>query len=88
VAARDFFDLDYAVRKLGIEVHDPELIGLVKQKIAVQGNPPLDIYDERLKALKQQVDAELRPVLRARDFGEFDVQRAVLLVCDMAENLN
>jgi len=84
VAARDFFDLDYAVRKLGLRADDAELIGLVRQKLAVRGNEPVDVSAARLAELRQQVGSQLQPVLRGVDFAEFDVERAFRLVADMA----
>lgn len=87
VAARDFFDLDYAVRKLGLQADNAELIELVKRKLAVPGNEQPDVSVKRLKALQQQVGPELQPVLRARDFAEFDVERAFRLVSEMAEHM-
>jgi len=87
VAVRDFFDLDYAVRKLGLRPHDAELIGLVRQKLAVRGNEPVDVSAARLAELKPQVGAQLQPVLRGVDFAEFDVERAFQLVSTMADKL-
>jgi len=84
VAARDFFDLDYAVRKLGLGVDDAVLIELVRQKLAVPGNEPVDVTNDRLAALRQQIDPQLRPVLRTDDFSAFDVERAFRLVAKMA----
>ena len=84
VAARDFFDLDYAVRKLGLRVNDAELIGLVRQKLGVRGNEPVDVSAGRLARLRQQIIPQLQPVLRAKDFEEFEVERAFRLVTEMA----
>lgn len=88
VAARDFFDLDYAARKLGLRADDAELIGLVRQKLAVRGNEPVDVSERRLTELRQQVGPELQPVLRAKDFEAFDVKRAFRLVADMAAKVS
>jgi predicted nucleotidyltransferase component of viral defense system len=84
VAARDFFDLDYAVRKLGFRVDDAELIGLVRQKLAGRGNDPVDVSAARLAELRQQIGPQLQPVLRREDFAAFEVERAFRLVTAMA----
>ncbi|MGO8930489.1 MAG: nucleotidyl transferase AbiEii/AbiGii toxin family protein [Limisphaerales bacterium] len=84
VAPRDFFDLDYAVRKLGLQPEDAELVQLVRQKLAVAGNAPVNVSEGRLGELRQKAEPQLRPVLRPRDFAEFDVPRAFRLVADMA----
>jgi predicted nucleotidyltransferase component of viral defense system len=85
VAARDFFDLDYAVRELGLRVDDAELVALVRQKLAVPGNDPADVSGRRLMELRQQVEPQLRPVLRPVDLAEFRVERAFAIVAAMAE---
>ncbi len=86
-AVRDFFDLDYAVRTLGVKSDDDELLGLVQSKLRVPGNDPVDVSFSRLSALRQQVEPQLRTVLRAEDFGAFDLDRAFGIVTDMANRL-
>ncbi len=84
VAARDFFDLDYAVRKLGLRTDDAELIALVRRKLATPGNEKIDVSPGRLFELRRQFGPQLQPVLRAKDFAEFDVERAFRVVTDVA----
>ena len=86
-AIRDFYDLDYAVRKLGIQPQEAELVALVKQKLAVPGNAPVDISGPRLDALRQQLEPQLRPVLRSMDFVQFDLDRAFAIVAEMADKV-
>jgi len=87
VAARDFFDLDYAVRTLGLNPGDEDLVGLVRQKLAVRGNAPVDVSAQRLDLLRRQVGSQLRPVLRHADLAAFDVARAFGIVAEMAEKV-
>jgi hypothetical protein len=84
VAIRDFFDIDYAVRKLGLQPQDEEMVRLVRSKLAVPGNEPVNVTESRLVALRQQLDPQLRPVLRDTDFRESDVERAFGIVAEMA----
>jgi predicted nucleotidyltransferase component of viral defense system len=88
VAVRDFFDLDYAVRRLGLQSENPELIDLVRRKLSVPGNEPADVSANRLAALRQQVGPQLQPVLRAKDFAEFDLERAFQIVTRMAAKMS
>jgi len=88
VAVRDFFDLDYAVRRLGLQSENPELIDLVRRKLSVPGNEPVDVSANRLAALRQQVGPQLQPVLRAEDFAEFDLERAFQIVTTMAAKMS
>lgn len=84
VAVRDFFDIDFAVRHLGLQPRDDGFIALVRQKLAIPGNEPVDVSPERLVALRQQLDRELKTVLREKDFREFDLERAFGIVKDVA----
>jgi len=85
VAIRDFYDIDYAVRRLDLRPQDPALIELVRQKLAVPGNGPADVSGSRLAALRQQLEPELKPVLRSKDFAEFDLERAFRIVVEIAD---
>ena len=84
VAIRDFFDIDYAVRRLGLRPRGAAFIRLIRHKLDVPGNDPVDVSGERLKALRQQLESRLKPVLRAKDFAEFDLDRAFRTVADVA----
>jgi predicted nucleotidyltransferase component of viral defense system len=84
-AIRDFFDIDYAVRKGGLRTDDANLIDRVGQKLAIPGNDPVDVSKTRCDALRRQVDAELRPVLRESEFSEFDLARVFKIVVEMAK---
>lgn len=86
-AIRDFYDVDHAVRRLGIRVRDRELVELVREKLAVPGNEPVDVSAGRLAALKPQIESRLKPVLRDRDFVEFDLDRAFATVAEVAAAL-
>jgi predicted nucleotidyltransferase component of viral defense system len=83
-AVRDFFDLDYAVRQLGLQPEYDGLIDLIRKKMAVPGNDRVDVSENRLTTLHRQAESQLRPVLRARDFVEFDLERAFRIVKDVA----
>jgi predicted nucleotidyltransferase component of viral defense system len=85
VAIRDFYDIDHAVRKGGLNPEDEELVKQVRQKLGIPGNEAVDVSEKRLSALRQQIDPQLRPVLRELDFGEFDLERAFKIVVAMAK---
>lgn len=84
VAIRDFYDLDYAVRHLPLDLGSPAFADMVRQKLSIPGNPPVDVGAERMTALRRQVDAKLKPVLREKEFRDFVLDRAIALVTDMA----
>jgi predicted nucleotidyltransferase component of viral defense system len=83
-AIRDFYDIDYAVRKLDFLPLETAMTELVKRKLAVPGNEPIDVSGERLATLRQQLDTELKTVLREKDFLEFDLERVFRIVKDVA----
>ena len=87
VAIRDFYDIDYAIRRLDLHPLEPALIELVRQKLAVPGNDPVDMSEARLATLRQQLDSQLKPVLRTKDFAEFDLESAFRLVADVAASV-
>lgn len=80
VAIRDFYDIDYAVNRLGFDPLSTELIALLRQKLAVPDNEPVDISAGRMVALRLQLESQLKPVLRTRDFAGFDLNRAIATV--------
>jgi predicted nucleotidyltransferase component of viral defense system len=84
VAIRDFFDLDYAVREIGLDPGSPEMLTILRAKLAIPGNPGVDVSAERLGALRRQLEPRLRPVLRSPDFEAFDLERAITIVIDVA----
>jgi predicted nucleotidyltransferase component of viral defense system len=86
-AIRDFFDIEHAVRVAGLDVADPEFLRLLRIKLAVDAAGAIDVSPERLDRLRPQLDAHLRPVLRAREFEEFDLDRAFEIVRGVADGL-
>jgi predicted nucleotidyltransferase component of viral defense system len=87
VAVRDFYDIDHAVHRLGFPVLGRGFVELVSEKLAVPGNESIDVSAGRLDNLRLQVDPELRPVLRAQDFAEFNLERAFAKVVEVAAAL-
>ena len=83
-AIRDFFDIDYAIRRLGLRPRDTVFIRLIRSKLDVPGNDPVDVSGNRLKTLRLQLEPRLKPVLRAKDFSEFDLDRAFEIVVAVA----
>ncbi len=86
-AIRDFYDLDYAVSHLGLDPTDPLLIEMVRRKLNIPGNSPVDVGAQRLADLKRQLNTRLRMVLRDKEFQAFDLDQAFGLVTAMAERL-
>lgn len=87
VAIRDFYDIDYAVRKMGLDLQAPAQLDLVRRKLSIPGNEPVDMSGSRLAALRQQLIAQLKPVLRTQDFESFDLESVFQRVAAVASLL-
>ena len=83
-AIRDFYDIAYAVGNAGIRPDVDEFVELVRQKLAIPGNEPVDISEKRFIAVRRQVATQLKPVLRSKDFAAFDLEWALGLAAKMA----
>lgn len=88
VAIRDFYDLDYAIKKLGVQPRDTSLVELIKSKLDVPGNDPINVGQDRIMQLRGQLEARLKPVLREADYDAFDLERAFAGVAEMANHLS
>jgi predicted nucleotidyltransferase component of viral defense system len=86
-AIRDFFDIDYASQRLGLDSGDKSLERLIQSKIAVPANEPIDVSEKRRSLLQQQKETHLKPVLREEDYQVFDLDRAFRLVREIAIRL-
>lgn len=87
-AIRDFFDLFYAIRAMGLDFHDPDSLSMVRAKLEVPGNAPVDVSAERKRELDRQLEAQLKPVLRPADFARFSLDEAFELVCSIVEAIS
>jgi predicted nucleotidyltransferase component of viral defense system len=87
LAIRDFYDIDYAVIKMNFKWNEEQFLKFVKKKLAVPGNDPLNITSSRKEILKKQMETELKPILREKDFQQFDLDRAFNLVADIGFRL-
>ena len=84
-AIRDLFDLFYAVHKMKLDLDAPDFIIMVKKKLDVPGNTPVDISLEYKRELGRQLEGQLRPVLRPADFDSFNMDEAFELIVRIAE---
>lgn len=84
-AIRDFFDIDYAVRVLGLDLREDRFLELVRTKLSVPDNSPVDIGSMRKEELRKQLETQLKPVLRSKDFGKFDLDRAFGTVVELGK---
>ncbi|MBA4424242.1 MAG: hypothetical protein C0390_14285, partial [Syntrophus sp. (in: bacteria)] len=87
VAIRDFYDIDYALRRLDLNPNEPALIALLRQKLSIPGNDPVDMSGARLAELRQQLDPQLKSVLRGQDFVGFNLESAFRTVAAVASLL-
>ena len=72
-AIRDIFDVHYAVKNRLIKIKD--MIPIVKHKLDIL-NRKIDLSDSRKTEFLNQLQKELNPVLRQKDFEKFDFEKA------------
>ncbi len=84
-AIRDYFDLFHASRQVGLDFSDSNFIDMVRKKLEVPGNEPIDVSLERKRELEKQLNGQLKPVLRPDDFTRFNLDEAFDLVCEIAD---
>jgi len=83
-AVRDYFDIDYAIQHSQVDLTESLWLRMVKDKLAVPGNEPVDVSERRLRVLQDQVQLFLKPVLRVGELRAFDLDRAFGLVAQVA----
>ena len=79
-AILDLFDLFYAVHKMNLDLDDPDFLIMVKKKLDVQGNTPVDISLQYRRELGRQVEGQLRRLLRPAEFDSFNMDEAFELI--------
>lgn len=87
-AIRDFFDIFYAIRNLNIDFESNNFLTLVKKKLIIQGNDSISISKIRKKQLQDQIETELKPVLRDKDYKQFEFELVYSLVEKVAQKIN
>ncbi len=86
-AIRDFFDIDHALSNGSIVAENDALVSLLNRKLSIPGNDPVDVSTGKLDLLRQQLEPQLKPVLRDQDFASFDLNRAFIRVSEIANTL-
>lgn len=87
VAIRDFFDVDHAVQSQRLNLDDLALMDLLRRKLTIRGTGPVDVSPERMEPLHQQLETQLRPVLRERELAVFDLERAIAAIRGVAQRV-
>jgi predicted nucleotidyltransferase component of viral defense system len=87
-AIRDFFDLFYAFVIKGLDYENPHFIKMVKAKLKVPGNSPVNVSDDKKSILYRQLEGQLKPVLRPADFDAFNLDKAFALVQTVSKSLS
>ena len=72
-AIRDIFDIHYAVKNHLIDING--MIPMIKHKLDIL-NHTIDLSDKRKQEFLTQLQGSLKPVLRQKDFEEFDFEQA------------
>ena len=76
-AIRDFFDIDSAIMRAILRPTEEDVLGLISRKLAVIDDAPIDLSPAKIAILQGQIETQLKPVLRAADYEQFELSRAV-----------
>ena len=87
-AIRDFYDLFHAVKTMKFDVLDGQFLELVRSKLVIPDNDPVDVSPPRKELLKAQMGVELRSVLRQLDYEQFNLDESFEMVKAIAEKLS
>lgn len=60
---------------------------LTQRKLEIPGTGPVNIAPHRLEQLQRQLEEQLRPVLRAQEFSQFDLNCAIETVQAVAREV-
>jgi predicted nucleotidyltransferase component of viral defense system len=85
-AIRDIYDIDYAVQNNLIDLFNKNLRNFLQYKLAVKGTGKIDVSESKKQELLIQTGTELKPVLRKKDYDNFNFDRAfslLLQVCNI-----
>ncbi len=69
---------------MNLDLDAPDFLIMVKKKLDVPGNTPVDISLDYRRELDRQVEGQLRPVLRPADFDSFNIDEAFELIVRIA----
>ena len=83
-AIRDIFDIHYAVKNCFIDIKD--MIPIVKHKLDIL-NRKIDLSNDRKRDFSNQLQTDLKPVLRQKDFEDFDFEQAWNLLKNVEETI-
>ena len=72
-AIRDIFDIHHAIKNQLINIKD--IMSMVKYKVNIL-NRKINLSDDRKEEFLSQIETDLKPVLRQRDFDSFDFEEA------------
>jgi hypothetical protein len=86
-AIRDFYDLYYAYATLEFDFAAEDFLHMVRQKLSVPGNDPIDVSESRKRQLIEQTKTHLQSVLRPSDYSSFDIEKSFHIAYTVAEQL-
>lgn len=87
-AIRDFYDIFYATQNLELDFMSNNFLSMIRIKLAVAGNEPVMINPQRKKQLLNQIDTELKPVLRNQDLAQFNFEAVYDLVEKVSKKID
>ena len=87
-AIRDIYDIFYAHENKIIDFTNKNLLTLIKLKLKVKNVAKFNIAPHRKEEFQAQLENNLKPVLREKDYLSFDFERAWKIVLKVAKRLS
>ena len=72
---------------IGLNLANTDFLDLLKKKLKISGYGAVDVSPEKKVVLERQLEKQLKPVLRASDYSQFDFDAAFERVVHIAERL-
>ena len=69
---------------MNLDLDASDFLIMVKKKLEIPGNTPVDISVEYKRELGLQLEGQLRPVLRPADFESFNMDEAFEMIVRIA----
>ena len=85
-AIRDLYDIGVA-QESGFDASDDRFVELARRKLEILRVDSAVLSEQRIVALKEQMEGQLKPVLRGEDYNKFDLDKALAIVSEVAGRL-
>lgn len=77
-AIRDFYDLHHAIKNKVIDIHDIELLEILKKKLSIPNTRQIELDENKYILLNSKMDGELYSTLSNKGESDFNLEKIFL----------